>query len=193
MLSLVLVSTLHLAPGVRLIDSAAMHPRIRLVRDDEDQRPSLDTMTREQLVREQRRLEDERPGLGGPIAQMAVGYPLLFGGIGVAFFGVGSLAFATSTGVLVGFALIVVGGAMVTVGFILALVGTIRIFTRVSARSANAEAIDEVQQKIDALDQAPLPGMAPPPPSDVVPPPPPPLPPEASFVRPGPMLTVMTF
>ncbi len=195
MLSLVLVSALNLAPGITLADnvgsrSADLGARIRFVRDDDDKRPSLDAMTREQLARELKRLEETMPSFGGPIAAMAVGFPLGIAGAVMVYFGVAMFEGASSA-VLAGAALVVFGGAMVITGFIIALIGSIKLATRFGARAAHREQIDEVQQKIDAIDQAPV--NTPLPPPDEAPPPPPPLPPEANLVRPGPMITVMTF
>jgi hypothetical protein len=202
MLTLLLASTLHLAPGVSLADhvegrSARLGARIRFVRDDDDKRPSLDAMTREELSRELKRLETAMPGFGGPIAAMAVGFPLLGVGIGLLYLGVSTISFSGSTAFLIGFAAIVFGAAAAITGFIIGLIGTIKFATRFGARARHQEQIDEVQQTIDALDQALPPGappeIAPMPPPDIAPPPPPPLPPEANLVRPGPMMTIATF
>lgn len=200
MLTLVLVSALNLAPGITLADHAAAYPdgftgRVRLVADEEDdgdKRPSLDAMTRTQLARELKRLEDARPSFAGPIVAMAIGYPLLIAGLAVAFVGFGSFAISSSsTLAIVGFLLVGVGAIMGVAGFIVALIGTIKLATRFGARRASAEEIDEVQRKIDELDQRPV--VQPLPPPDIAPPPPPPLPPEANLVRPGPMMTLATF
>ncbi len=197
MTALLLATLLNLSPGIVLADNvsarhvALSEARLPLlfVSDDEDEkRPSIDAMTREQLAVELRRLDESRPSLVGPIVLMSVGAVLTFPGIGVFLVGVADL----SSSSIVPYLLVGFGAIMITVGAILLLIGTIKLATRFGARRAHAEEVDEVQKRIDAIDQA----MPPPPPGtpgpDIMPPPPPP-PPQANLVTPARMQTVMTF
>lgn len=198
MTALLLATLLNLSPGIQLADGAGVRnvalsearlPFLLVSDEEDDKRPSIDAMTREQLVSELRRLDDTRPSLGGPIAALSVGVVLGISGAAVAFVGVGVIGFSGSAQILT-YALLGVGGAMVIVGAILILVGTIKLATRFGAIRAHRDETDEVQKRIDAIDQK-LPPMAPSP--DLLPPPPPPPPPQASRLLPGAMATVMTF
>jgi hypothetical protein len=197
---LLLATLVNLSPGIQLADnvgarhvalSGARLPLVFVSDDDDGPRPSIDAMTREQLAVELRRLDENRPSLGGPIALLSVGVALcipgaaiIIGGLGAGFgFGSGSVA-ATVAILVVGF-----GAVLLTVGVILALVGSIKLASRIGARGAHAEEMDEVRKRIDTLDQT-VPPIAPQP-SDLLPPPPPP--PQANLVVPGPLQTVMTF
>jgi hypothetical protein len=199
---LLLATLLNLSPGIQLADNvearnvALSEARLPLLfvmsDDDEDVRPSIDAMTREQLAAELRRLDDTRPGLGGPIALMVVGVALAVPGAGIVLAGVSAgLGFSGSYGSAVALVFAGFGVALLVVGVILAIVGSIKLVGRISARRAHSADVDEVRKRIDTLDQAPP--TAPPPPGPELMPPPPPPPPQANFVMPGAMQTVMTF
>ena len=185
-------------PGIRMADnvssrnvalSEARLPLLFVIDEDDDKRPSIDAMTREQLVSELRRLDETRPSLGGPIAAMSVGAVLAIVGGSLAFVGVSVIGFSGSAQILT-YALLGLGGAIVIVGAILLLVGTIKLATRFGAIAAHRDETDEVQKRIDAIDQK----LPPPPPGpEMLLPPPPPPPPQASRLIPGSMATLMTF
>ena len=187
MTGLLLTTLLSLSPGIQLTDGfEARH--VRLVAD-EAVRPSLDQMTREQLVGELHRINGQRPGLGGPIATLAVGVAVIIPGLALSFGGLIALL-ATSAGrTMVGMAstvagvVLTVGLVMVGVGIVLAVVGGVSLGARLKARSQNGKEADDVRRRIQGIDQgtpAPLPV-----PELVFP--------QASFVNPSAMQTVLTF
>lgn len=181
MTSLLLVIVVCSSPGIRLVDTST--GRIRLVSDDDEEKPNLDKMTRVQLVEELHRLEDARPGLGGPIAMTVVGAALLFPGafFGIYGFGLAAAEFGmkASAGTAVGYLLMMGGGVFVLVGLILAIVGVVKLIKRFGARRTHGEEVDALRQRIDTLNTQPPPLPVPPP--------------EANLVVPAPMRTVMTF
>ena len=196
MTALLLATLLNLSPGIQLADNVeARHLALSDARlpllfvSDDEERPSIDAMTREQLAVELRRLDDTRPSLVGPIVLLGVGAALAIPGAVLVITGLPYLAFRAEA--LVGALFIFGGGILLTVGVVLALIGGIKLAVRVGARSRHAEETDEVRKRIDTMDQTvppPPPGPAP----DAMPPPPPP-PPSANLVVPGGMQTVMTF
>ncbi|MBS1151946.1 MAG: hypothetical protein H6Q89_3644 [Myxococcaceae bacterium] len=204
MTGLVLVTLLNLAPGIQLADNVASRhvalseARFQLVSDDEDApRPTLDSMTREQLAVELRRLDDTRPGLGGPIAMLSVGVVLAVPGVALGILGLSLVAveagMKAGAGTAVGYLVMAGGGVFVLVGTILLIVGVVKLIKRIGARREHTEEVNQIQQRLDTLDQQPAPLPGPPP----VPPPAPelaaPPPPQASWVVPGELITLATF
>ena len=157
--------------------------------DERTPRPMFEQMTREQLVAELRRLDTERPSLGMPIALLAVGVALAVPGFGVTAIGLIGLLSSTQTMVMgltaVSAILTGVGIIMVTVGVILAIVGGVSLGVRIKGRSNNGKQADEVRRRLEAVDN----GQPIPVPAAALPA----LPPQANFVVPGAMQTVMTF
>lgn len=202
MTSLLLLA-LNLSPGIQLADNisarnvALSDARIRLVSDDEETRPSLDTMTREQLVAELRRLDETRPSLVGPIVLLSVGVALavpgyivlnmLMGGL------LGSAASITTNGsaVAVMYLAFVGVGVLCIVGIVLVIIGVVKLIKRIIAKGAHNREVDELQNRIDNFQPQQLDQPPPPPPALFPPPPPPPA--EANLVVPGGLRTVMTF
>ncbi len=184
MTALLLATLLQFSPGIGLVDNVqARHIALSsarfaplLVSEDEGvPRPMFDQLTREQLSAELRRLDETRPGLGGPIATLAVGVALIIPGLGITAGGLIGLI-ASARGTVMGFttaAAIVlgVGFVMVTVGIILAIVGGITLGLRIKARTLNGREADEIRHRLDIMDPVP----------------------QANLVIPGPMQTVMTF
>ena len=199
MTGLLLATLLNLSPGIVLADNvearnvALSDARLRLqfVADD-GPRPSLDTMTREQLAAELRRLDDTKPSIGGPIVLLSIGAGLSIPGAYFLISGLSTAAFNSGTFTqAAGYILAGFGGVLLTAGLILVIVGAILLPMRLSKRTAHAEETEQIRRKMDTMDQ----GAPPPPPGpeEMVPPPPPPPPPQANFVVPGAMRTVMTF
>lgn len=150
----------------------------------------LSQMTREQLKAEYKRLDDEKPGLGGQITMIAMGGAAL--GIGAVTLWV-SFLIAISGSVplvplLVGVGLMLGGGALLTVGIIMLRMAR-------AEREAFTQAQEEIERRLDGS-YAP-PGEAPPVQPDrydpVPPPPPPPPPPGAGFPAVRPSLVLATF
>jgi hypothetical protein len=213
---LLLLTVLNLAPGIQLADNVAgrhvalSEARIRLVSSEEDEgRPSLDSMTREQLAAEMRRLDETRPSLVGPIVLTAVGVGLLTGGyvlLNVFYGGLTGLSVTgNSTAVLLTYLGFLAVGLVTIAGVVLAIIGSVKLITRIVAKIRHGREVSEVQSRIDEVDRSP-PSLAPPPPipeplplapvPDVPPPPPlppPPPPPQANLVIPPAMQLVMTF
>lgn len=194
MTPLVLLSLLCASNPIQLVDNVGGR-HIRLVSDDDDApRPTLDSMTREQLSAELRRLEESRPGLGGPIALLSVGVVLVVPGAIFGFLGFALIAaevgMKAGAGTAVGYLLLAGGGVFVLVGVILAVVGLIKLITRIGARRAHGNEIDAVHQRLEAIDNPPQPVVDDPAPAPAPLPPPPP---QANLVVPGAMRTLMTF
>ncbi len=197
MTGLLLATLLNLAPGIQLVDNVgARHLALSEARftpllvsdDDRVPRPTLDQMSREQLAAELRRLDDERPSLGGPIATLVVGVALIVPGFGITVGGVIGLI-ANARGAVMGLTtasliLTGIGFAMVTVGIILCIVGGVKLGLRIKDRTLNGREADEIRRRIDAREW----GQPQP-----VPMAPPPLPAQSSLVVPGDLQTVMTF
>lgn len=186
MTGLLLATLLNLSPGIQLVDGASAR-HVTLVSDDErTPRPMFEQMSREQLVAELHRIDDARPGLGGPIAVLVVGAALIIPGVGLTGGGLIALiasrsassmmvAFTTASAIVLG-----VGFVMVTVGIILAIAGGVSLGLRIKARSVNGHEADEVRRRLDALDNGqplPVPSAAS----------------QARFVVPGSLQTVLTF
>lgn len=197
MTGLLLAVLLNLSPGIQLADNvSARHVALSQARlplvfvSDEDVRPSIDAMSREQLAVELRRLEENKPSLVGPIVLLSVGGALAIPGVYILLTGLSSLGYYSSGfEAFLAVVFVGVGVAFLTAGVILAIVGGIKLATRLVGRGKHLEEVEEVRKRIDALDQT-IP--VPPPPPELVPPPPPP-PPQANLVIPGAMRTVMTF
>lgn len=201
MTSLLLLTLLNLAPGIQLADTvegrhvALSDARIRLVSDDEETRPSIDAMTREQLTAELRRLDETKPSLVGPIVLTAVGLGLGVGGyVGISILAASLFASGSAGGIgvvllYVGFILV---GVACIVGIVLAIVGTVKLITRIIGKVKHGREVSEVQSRLDTMGSQPQ--LVPPPPEEApLPLPPPPPPPQANLVVPGAMQTVMTF
>ncbi len=193
MTGLLLATLVHLSPGTLLLDNVeARNVALCDVRfsplfasdDERVPRPMFEQLSREQLIAELRRLDETRPGLGGPIALLSVGVALIIPGVGVTIGGIIGLIASkagVSMGVATGISAVVmgVGVIMVAVGIVLTIVGAISLGARIRTRSINGKQMDEVRRRLDALDNGqPLGG---------------PTPAQANFVIPGPLQTVMTF
>ena len=144
----------------------------------------IENMSRESLLLERNRLEDQRPGIGGPLALIITGGVLTLTGLLVAVDFVGYLA----AGVIAGVVIALIGGALLTVGLVL-------LFTRMPARRDYGERLDAVNRRLDMMDHGAQPNMdpyyPPPPPPGMAPPPPPP--PDASWNAPDTSILVASF
>lgn len=145
-LSLLLSVAVQAQPAF-LADGA---PRaVRLVADDEPEparRPSYAGWSRGQLRAEYQRLADLRPGIGMPIALMAVG------GAGLAFSALVLLAGLSggrvtnaAVPVLVVFSVVGVGGGA------LLIIGGVVLFRALPARRSYGEQLDAVDRLLQAL------------------------------------------
>ncbi len=189
MTGLLLAALLNVSPGIALTDTMeARHAFLYVAQDERVPRPMFEPLSREQLVAELARIDGVRPGLGGPIALLAVGLALAVPGGGVTAAGlIGLLAssrlMSMGLGTLISAVLTGVGVVMVTVGVILAIVGGVTLGVRIKARSTNGKEADEIRRRMEALEAGqPLP-----------PPPQQPQGPQTNFVTPGPLQTLLTF
>lgn len=146
----------------------------------------LEQMTREQLIAEQRRLENEKPGIGGAITCIALGGVATFAGLITLYVtflvsvGFGATVPLVPLAIGIGLAL---GGAGVVVLGVIMLVSSIR------ERRVFSDEIDRIQQRLDGTqDPAQVPERS----NDPLPPPPPP-PPAAGFTPVQPGILVATF
>lgn len=187
MTALLLATLLNASAGISLVDNpGARH--VVLVSDDE--KPAKPIDSREGLLTELKRIDDSRPGLGGPVALLAVGVALVIPGLAFSVAGITGLITTTQlastmmrVGYIVAGSFTGVGAVLIVVGAILATVGGVSLGARIRARSANGKEADEVRRKLDALDTGvPLPVPAPADPG-----------PQTNFVNPGGMQTVFSF
>ena len=132
----------------------------------------VEQMTREQLQIEYQRLDVEKPGLGGPIALLAVGGGLLF--VCIPFLYLAVLAFAEggTSVLLLGYIFLVFGAALAITGGVLLTVGLVKLFQRIGERRAYAQRMEDINARLESLDRTGAP-PPPPPPSSMPPPPPP--------------------
>jgi hypothetical protein len=183
MIAAALALALQLTPhGVHLIEDAPV-ARPPLV---------LEQMSRQQLRTEYHRLEDERPGVGLPIALVASGGVLIFGG------GITMLySLILSIALHIPAAVFIVAGVIAVAGGGLLALGIVNLLRTIGERRQYGEQMDDIQQQIDRLD-----GKAVPPPDNgdaPVPPPPPmfdpqpPPPPGALLGGPHPSLVLARF
>lgn len=149
----------------------------------------LSQMTREQLRAEQRRLEDNRPGIGAQITMIALGGATIFGGV-IAFYASLILALSRASVIVP----VVIGTGLVLGGGALLVIGIIMLRMALNERRPFNEEMDEIQQRLDGNYEEP--GRPPAIPQreyePVVPPPPPP-PPAAGFTNVRPSLVLATF
>jgi hypothetical protein len=149
---------------------------------------SLQQMSREQLVFEKHRLEDEMPGLGGPIAITAVGGGgFLIGGLYL-WMGLTTKSVLSASGASGVF--ITLGTIGLAVGVIGCAAGILWLLSRMNERQPIQDQLKEIDVRLNSIygpgpggpSDAPPPG--PPQPNDDFtpppPPPPPPMPPAAS-------------
>ena len=210
MMCLLLATVLNLSPGISLADNVEsrhvalsdIRTRLQFVSDDDDKRPSLDAMTREQLAVELRRLDGTRPSLVGPIVLLSLGAAFAIPGAvlmvtslaAIAVNGTPNFGSSGTSGLsaAIPYFTFIGGAVLATVGVILVLIGGIKLPFRLKARSAHSREVDDVKKQIDVVDKAPV---APPvvvPPADAIPPPPPP-PPQANLIVPGQLQTLWAF
>lgn len=166
MTAFLLATLLNLAPGIQLVDNVeARHVVLSDVRlkpifvadEEKSATPVFETMGRDELYAQLKRLEDSRPGLGGPIAALAIGVALVLPGAGITVAGAVSLiaglrgvtgmAALTTAGIV----LLSLGVVMVVVGAILCTVGGIKLGSHIRERTLNGREADEVRRRIDAL------------------------------------------
>lgn len=185
MTGLILATFLTASPGIQLADTFAGR-NIRLV-DDAPASANLDAMTREQLGVELQRLQDARPGLGAPIALLAVGVPLIIGGGVTTVVGIALLITSIATrlpsmglGLVAATIVLGVGVVMFGVGVVLAIVGGVTLGAKLRARTLNGREQDEVRRRLDTF-EFPAPQPVPP---EV---------PQASLFAPTAMQPVFTF
>ncbi len=128
--------------------------------------------SRDQLINERRRLQEELPGLGGPIAVTCVGGGgLLLGGLYL------WLGLSIRTGLSSVGSFVTLGVLGLAVGGVAAVAGILWILSRLSDREPIQAQLKEIDHRLDEVyERAPLPA---PPPQDFPPPPPPPTPPPA--------------
>lgn len=116
------------------------------------QQPTYAGWTRAQLETEGRRLEDERPGIGGPVAMMAIGAALGAVDLIALFFGglVALLGGNLDAGYIISVSLtaVVAIGLMVVAGILLKGLS--------KERAENTRRIDEVKSAIERLMPAPF-------------------------------------
>lgn len=152
----------------------------------------LSQMTREQLRAEQRRLEENRPGIGGQITAVALGGVCIFAGVvtlwGSLLIGLGGTV--PIAGVVIGLGLVFGGGGLLVFGLVM-------LRMAINERRPFNEAMDEIQQRLEGRweeEQNPQQRPPPPPydPRAPLPPPPPP-PPAAGFDSVPARLLVATF
>lgn len=133
----------------------------------------VEQMTREQLQIEYQRLDVEKPGLGGPIALLAVGGGLLFVCLPFLYLAVVAFAEGGATSViLLGYIFLVFGAALAITGGVLLTVGLVKLFQRIGERRAYAQRMEDINARLESLDRTGAP-PPPPPPSSMPPPPPP--------------------
>lgn len=147
------------------------------------QAPSgLGQLSRDQLLPERRRLEDEMPGLGGPIAITCVGGGVLLVGSLYLFLGLGQSAGFSSGGFVTLGVIGMVGGVIGCVA------GIIWLLARMADREPLQEQLKEIDQRLNQIyNRGPAPA------EDYPPPPPPPPPPAVLGPTPPPMLMVARF
>lgn len=157
--------------------------------------PTLDGMTRDALLAEKARLNDSAPGIGGGIALTVVGGVLLFAGFVTTYAGILTYVGSSVYGSLAATGLIVIGFgvAMLITGAVLLPIGIVKLIRSIRERRQYSTRIDEINNRLDGLDNnSPNPYAPPPPPPNAVPPPPPP-PPSALGNTPDAALLVSTF
>ena len=149
----------------------------------------VEQMTREQLQAEYQRLEREQPSLGGPIALTAVGGALCI--LSLPFLYSALVAFgASSTAVVTaGFVFLAFAAALGITGAVLLPIGLVRMFRAIGERRTASQRMDDINARLESLDQTGAP-PPPPPPTDIPPPPPPP---GAGFFDVKPQYVVATF
>ena len=147
-------------------------------------RSIYDSMSREQLLLEKRRLEDDMPGLAGPIILMASGAGSLL---------VGTYYVVATPSLLLGVAGYVFGAILLAGGVACAVFGIIWLVSRLNDRAPIRDHIAEIDRRLDSIYFAP-PGMRyPSQQPDSVPPPPPPPPPSAGLEVPPPQMVLARF
>lgn len=167
---LALALTISLASGGLLADQSPSTFSARLITGAEQ--ASLENMSRSELEMERASLIDRRPGLGGGIALLAVGggatlffgFPILFWGLVDGFVSVA----------IVGLIVTAIGLGAVTVGIVL-------LASALATRSANAARVQQIDDRIRAMQE------------NQVPPPPPPPPPGSWLMQVEPSMLVATF
>jgi hypothetical protein len=193
---IVLLTALSAAPSAAaLADSGKLHgylvTPVQYGGETQSEVP-LSQMTREQLKAEYKRLDEEKPGLGGQITMIALGGATL--GIGAVtlwisfLIGIGLSSTVPLVPLLVGAGLVLGGGALLTVGIIMLRMAR-------AEREPFHQAQEEIQRRLDGSYESP--GQPPPMQPDrydpVPPPPPPPPPPGAGFPAVRPSLVLATF
>ncbi|MBL8955686.1 MAG: hypothetical protein JNK82_33235 [Myxococcaceae bacterium] len=147
-------------------------------------------MSREELRREYRRLEEDRPPIAGAVMAIALGGGAL--GIGAITTWISGLVALTSRLPLIPFA---VGIGLAAGGAIVLIIGIVMLRAAIAERKPFNDAMDEVRGRLDGTWEAPTPSyparddgpVAP------VPPPPPPLPPPSADFGVRPSLVLATF
>jgi hypothetical protein len=111
---------------------------------------SYDGWSTEQLRTESRRLHDLEPGLGGPIALLAVGAGLtLFVGAPLTFVGISYLA------VYGGFELLALGLSFLLPGIALAVIGGVWLGSRIAERRGYSEKIEDIDNRLRRSGEGP--------------------------------------
>jgi hypothetical protein len=165
------VTVLAVSPSAAALADAG-ELRGALVRVDLEVQPQLPIaqMSREQLRAEYRRLDESRPGLGGPITAIALGGACIIGGLGTLWvsFILALVRAAPAVGVALGLGLLIGGGVLLTLGIVF-------LKLTIAERKPFGEAMDEIQQRLDGgPEQQFLPSPPNDPASPMTPPPPPP-------------------
>jgi hypothetical protein len=113
----------------------------------------------QELRAEYARIENERPGIVGPIVMLAIGVPLLVVGVVLLYtfliYGAFDIAWLP---------VLFLGIAFGVVGLILGIVGGVKLGRNLRDRSVANQQLEDIKRQIDALESAPPP---PPPPSSV--------------------------
>jgi hypothetical protein len=144
----------------------------------------VERMSRTELNAELERLERERPGLGGPIALMAIGGALTFPAV---YLLVGAISGAGGwANVILGLAGVILSAAAVT----MVVIGIVLLVKRIPPRNQMAQRMDDLKARLDTLNKSDAPS---PPSYDELPPPPPPPPPAAGILHVDPQWVVATF
>jgi hypothetical protein len=154
---------------------AEVRSRISALRSGQAQEPYVPELETPAAVTALTKLEDERPGLGLPIALMSSG-----AGVGLLGAYYWATARPTSSGSV---SPVAIGLALICAGVVMEGFGIFSLILRINQRSEVDARIDELQRN----GAQPVPPL-PPPPMDAPPPLPPPPPPSVQLQTPAPVL-----
>ena len=125
--------------------------------------PPLPARSLQELRAEYQRLDEGRPGIGGPIVMLAIGVPCIVVGIAV-FYLLGVYELLYNFNQLWWVVGLPVGVILFAAGLVLTIVGGVRLGRNIRERNTVTQQMEDIKRQIDALESAPPP---PPPPSSV--------------------------